>query len=225
LDEVGDIPLDLQAKLLRVLQEGEYERIGEDRTRRANVRILAATNRNLEVEIAAGRFRCDLYYRLNTFPIYVPPLRERGDDVVRLAQHFLSSYACNAGRRGLSLQKEHEAQLRAYDWPGNVRELQHVIERAVILSTDAHLRLDLALPKLSSALSPSSPPRAPASPHPSPTAAPVPMTEFKRLERDNLMAALIKTRWRIAGAGGAAELLGMAPSTLRDRMRALRIDR
>ncbi len=225
LDEVGDIPLDLQAKLLRVLQEGEYERIGEERTRRANVRVIAATNRDLEKEIAAGHFRCDLYYRLNTFPVNIPPLREREDDVIRLAQHFLSLYACVAGKRSLSLLREHEAQLRAYDWPGNVRELQHVIERAVILSTGTHLRLDLALSRLPSALSTSSPPRPAAPPHPLPAAVPVPMAEWKKRERDNLVAALEKTRGRIAGEGGAAKLLGLAPSTLRDRMRALGIDR
>ncbi len=222
LDEVGDIPLDLQAKLLRVLQEGEYERIGEERTRHSSARVIAATNRDLAADIAAGRFRCDLYYRLNTFPISVPPLRERGDDVIGLARHFLALYARNTGKSGLVLDKDHEAQLRAYSWQGNVRELQHVLERAVILSTSAQLRLDLALPKLPAS---ASPPRASVLPRPLAAGGPLPMNEFRQLERDNLVAALEKTHWRIAGAGGAAELLGLPPSTLRDRIRALRIGR
>jgi transcriptional regulator with GAF, ATPase, and Fis domain len=223
LDEVGDIPLDLQAKLLRVLQEGEYERVGDERTRRANVRVIAATNRELEDDIAEGRFRRDLYYRLSAFPIVVPPLREREDDVVTLARHFLSLYGRAAGKRGLSLLPEHLEALRSYDWPGNVRELQHVIERAVILSSDTQLRLELALSRLSRKrrVAPSRPER----PLPAEMAVPMPVLDFKRLERDNILAALEMTRWRVAGAGGAAKLLGLAPSTLRDRMRALGIAR
>jgi transcriptional regulator with GAF, ATPase, and Fis domain len=247
LDEVGDIPLDLQAKLLRVLQEGQYERIGEDRTRTVNVRLLAATNRNLEEDIAAGRFRSDLYYRLATFPLLVPPLRERGDDVLELARHYLALCSRSVGRRGLILTPEHERLLLEYPWPGNVRELAHVIERAVILSTTGPLRLDLALPKAASVPRPPpslsspgplsssgsapgsstpSPPRSATSgPRPVPTAEPVPMTELKRMERDNILAALEKARWRVAGPGGAAELLGLRPTTLRDRMRALGLRR
>lgn len=223
LDEVGDIPLDLQAKLLRVLQEGEYERLGEERTRKANVRVIAATNRDLEDDIAEGRFRRDLYYRLSAFPIVVPPLREREDDVVALARHFLSVYARTAGKRGLALLPEHIEALRSYDWPGNVRELQHVIERAVILSSDTQLRLELALSRLSRKRR-TVPPRQPVA-MPVPMPVPMPVLDFKRLERDNILAALEKTRWRVAGASGAAKLLGLAPSTLRDRMRALGIAR
>ena len=227
LDEVGEIPLDLQAKLLRVLQEGEYERIGEDRTRKANVRVIAATNRELEKDIAAGRFRCDLYYRLNTFPIEVPPLRERGDDVLGLARHFLGIYCRSAGKGVPPLTPEHELLLSAYHWPGNVRELQQVIERAVILTHGSRLRLDLALPKPSASHSapdvterPAALPRLAHFP-----LTPLPMTELKRLERENILAALARTGWQIAGPGGAAELLGLKPSTLRDRVRALGIDR
>jgi transcriptional regulator with GAF, ATPase, and Fis domain len=227
LDEVGDIPLDLQAKLLRVLQEGQYERVGEDRTRTANVRVIAATNRDLEKEVAAGRFRCDLYYRLNAFPIEIPPLRQRGDDITLLARHFLALYARRAGKSGLTLLPEHERLLLGYHFPGNVRELQHVIERAVILSEDAQLRLDLALPKAALAVPA---PDAQASTQAAPAThvhrpAPLTMSEFKRLERDNIVSALARTHGQIAGAGGAAELLGVKPSTLRDRVRALGIDR
>jgi transcriptional regulator with GAF, ATPase, and Fis domain len=228
LDEVGDIPLDLQAKLLRVLQEGEYERVGEERTRKANVRVIAATNRDLEEDIRAGRFRGDLYYRLSTFPILVPPLRERGDDVMTLSRHFLTLYARSPAQRELTIEKEQERMLRAYDWPGNVRELQHVIERAVILSSDSMLRLELALPKLPARAS-SPTPRPNSLPAPLPVArsatSPLSAIEIKRLERDNILIALEQTRWRVAGAGGAATLLGLKPSTLRDRMRALGIDR
>ena len=222
LDEVGDIPLDLQAKLLRVLQEGEYERIGDERTRTTNVRVIAATNREIEDDIARGQFRRDLYYRLATFPIVVPPLRERGQDVLLLARHFVGIYARVAGKRGLTLEREHERLLLEYVWPGNVRELQHVIERAVILSSDGQLRLDLALPKPSLL---SKPPVVSRAPEPGTTPLPMSMNDLKRMERDNVIAALEMARWQVAGAGGAAELLGLKPSTLRDRMRVLGIER
>ncbi|MFO0577354.1 MAG: sigma 54-interacting transcriptional regulator [Polyangia bacterium] len=234
LDEVGDIPIDLQAKLLRVLQEGEYERVGEERTRRVSVRVLSATNRPLEEDIAAGRFRRDLYYRLSTFPIVVPPLRERGEDVLRLARHFLTQYARSAGRLELTLGADDERQLLGYPWPGNVRELQHVIERAVILSSGPRLRLELALPELPPAAQGSALSSLPAlgtsrlsPPLQSAPVLPQPMSmiELKRIERDNLLAALQSTHWRISGSGGASELLGLKPSTLRDRMRALGIAR
>ncbi len=146
LDEIGDIPLDLQAKLLRVLQESEFERVGDDRTRKVDVRIVAATNRNLESDVLAGRFRQDLYYRLSVFPLEVPPLRARREDVVPLAEHFLASSSAKLGRsEQLAFDGAQRAMLMAYDWPGNVRELQHVIERAVILSPSPPLALDRAL--------------------------------------------------------------------------------
>ena len=145
LDEVGEIPLDLQSKLLRVLQESEYERVGDDRTHSVNVRVVAATNRNLEQAVAEGRFREDLYYRLSVFPIDVPPLRERGDDVVQIASHFLERTCQEFGHRPLTLSRQQAALLKRYDWPGNIRELKNVIERAVILSRGKVLRLDLAM--------------------------------------------------------------------------------
>ena len=146
LDEVGEIPLDLQAKLLRVLQEKEFERVGAEKTRKVDVRIIAATNRDLAAEAAAGRFRKDLYYRLSVFPIEIPPLRERREDILPLAEHFLKLHRRNLGRPHLAFEDDHRRRLLAYDWPGNVRELQHVIERAVILAREGPLRLDLALP-------------------------------------------------------------------------------
>ncbi len=215
LDEVADIPYDLQAKLLRVLQEGEFERVGDERTKKTDVRIVAATNRDLEADIAAGRFRRDLYYRLCTFPIEAPPLRDRGDDVVLLARHFLEVYKRINGKSSLVLSDENQRALLAYPWPGNVRELQHVIERAAILSSAGTLRLDLALPN--------------AGPAPMTMSAresgPLPMAQLKELQRQNIVAALDQTHWRVAGAGGAASLLGIKPSTLRDRMRVLGIAR
>ncbi len=145
LDEVGEIPLDLQGKLLRVLQEGELERIGEDRTRRVDVRVVAATNRDLKAEVEAGRFREDLYYRLSVFPIEVPPLRDRGDDVVALARHFLGRACGDLGVPTPPITAAEAQQLRAYGWPGNIRELANVMERAAIVSRGGPLQLGLAI--------------------------------------------------------------------------------
>jgi transcriptional regulator with GAF, ATPase, and Fis domain len=221
LDEVGEIPLDLQPKLLRVLQESEFERIGDDRTRRVDVRVIAATNRNLEADVAQGRFRQDLYYRLSVFPIEVPPLRARREDILPLAEHFLRLYATGARRGELSFTEAQRAALYAYDWPGNVRELQHVIERAVILSRVPPLRLELALEVGPSAATAE---RRPGANRP-PASTLLRESELRDLERENLVAALERSRWRIGGEGGAAELLGVRPSTLRDRMKALGIHR
>src|SRR5262249_27797737 len=146
LDEIGELPPDLQAKLLRVLQEGEFELVGSSQTRKVDVRVIAATNRNLQSEVSAGRFREDLYYRLSVFPIHVPPLRERTDDIRILAEAFLRSFCNKAGREPLDLTPDSIRRLRAYDWPGNVRELQNIIERAVILSRGPSLNLDGVLP-------------------------------------------------------------------------------
>jgi transcriptional regulator with GAF, ATPase, and Fis domain len=214
LDEVGEIPIELQAKLLRVLQENEFERVGDDRTRRADVRLVAATNRNLEADVAAGRVRPDLFYRLNVFPIVIPPLRERIEDIVPLAEHFLAQFSRAMGRPGLALSDGQRDRLRQYDWPGNVRELQHVMERSVIISRGGTLQLDVA----ASQAAPPPPPRL---------AEKRPLTddELRSLERSNIVDALERARWRITGTGGAAELLGLRPSTLRDRMKSLGIRR
>jgi transcriptional regulator with GAF, ATPase, and Fis domain len=213
LDEVGEIPLEMQAKLLRVLQESEFERVGDDRTSLVDVRVIAASNRDLELDVAAGAFRRDLYYRLNVFPLKVPPLRDRGADVVLLAEFFLSRCCRELCRPPLLLTPEHRRLLESYTWPGNVRELSHVIERAVILSPTPPLRLDLALATTSPA------PPAAASPQLKTDA------ELRDLERSNLLLALERSQWRISGRDGAATLLGLSPSTLRDRMRALGIER
>ena len=146
LDEVGEIPLALQGKLLRVLQEKEFERVGDDKTRKVDVRVIAATNKDLEQAVEEGEFREDLYYRLSVFPVQVPPLRKRGDDVVQLAAHFLEQVCRQFGRPCPPLTPAQIEALRRYDWPGNVRELKNVIERAVILSRGSVLRLDLSLP-------------------------------------------------------------------------------
>ncbi len=214
LDEVGEIPLEQQAKLLRVLQEGEIERVGDDRTRKVDVRVVAATNRDLEAMTREGAFRLDLYYRLSVFPIRIPPLRERGGDVTLLARAFLERQKRNAGRPFLELSPADERKLESYEWPGNVRELEHVIERAVLLSRTAPLRLDLALTV-----------SEPAPRKPMVSGVVLREDELRTLERENILAALGKTNWRVSGDGGAAKLLGVRPSTLRDRMRVLGIQR
>lgn len=213
LDEVGEIPSEMQAKLLRVLQEGELERVGDDRTRRVDVRLVAATNRDLEAEVRAGRFRRDLYHRLNVFPLVVPSLRERRDDIIPLAQHFLHQHARDAGRPAFALTPQQERLLLDYDWPGNVRELSNVMQRAVILSPEPPLRLEPAL-------RPQPVARTEASGRAFLTEA-----EIRDRERQNLVSALESVGWRVSGPRGAAALLGMAPSTLRDRMKSLGIRR
>ena len=217
LDEVGELPLELQGKLLRVLQEGEFEPVGSSRTRKVDVRIVAATNRDLFESVSKGEFREDLYYRLSVFPMTVPPLRERGDDVLLLAQLFADQFARRMGRRIEPLSPAMGARLKAYSWPGNIRELQNVIERAVITAREGRLNLDRALPATSQseALHPDAP-----------GAAEVLTAEhLARLERDNLRRALERTGWQVAGESGAARLLGVAPSTLTSRMKALGVRR
>ena len=215
LDEVGEIPLELQAKLLRVLQERQFERVGDDETRTVDVRVIAATNRNLEDAVKKGKFREDLYYRLSVFPIDVPPLRKRTDDIVQLAKHFLEVTCKDFGRDPLILTQSHLDMLQAYDWPGNVRELKNVIERAVILTRRNTLRLDLSLPVHSV------PQRATSSGKPANVGNEI-LTDAQMRERQiqNIVAALKMSKWRVSGEGGAAELLGLRPTTLTDRMRS-----
>jgi transcriptional regulator with GAF, ATPase, and Fis domain len=205
----------MQAKLLRALQEQEIERLGDTRTRRINVRIIAASNRDLQREVEAGRFRQDLFYRLSVFPIEIPPLRERRDDIAPLAAHFVKHATRRMNRPVPRVTPAAISQLVAYDWPGNVRELQNAVERAVILSQGGPLRFDLAPA--------ARPPTGPAPPQP---AAPVKLMtrdELKRQERDSILAALKQTGGKIFGADGAAQLLGMKPTTLASRIKALRI--
>jgi formate hydrogenlyase transcriptional activator len=210
LDEVGDIPPELQPKLLRVLQEQEFERLGSTRTIRVDVRLVAATNRDLAAMVADGRFRSDLYYRLNVFPVVLPPLRERPDDIQRLVRHFTQQFARRMGRRIETIPSEVMAALTRYAWPGNVRELQNVIERAVILSPGTSLQVppgDL-LPAAT---------QAPAS-----TAAAVTLADA---EREHILVALRETGWVLGGPKGAAARLGMKRSTLRWKMKRLGISR
>jgi transcriptional regulator with GAF, ATPase, and Fis domain len=217
LDEIGDLPVELQPKLLRVLQEGEYERVGEDVTRTVDVRVIAATNQNLGDEVRARRFRQDLFYRLNVFPLELPPLRARKEDIPQLATHTISRVSKKHRIPAPRLTSEDIECLRRYDWPGNVRELQNVIERAVILSKGVRLRLDIALPSGAGASG------GPL--WPSDTRHDVVLTdrECRHRERANVMRALERSAGRVYGRGGAAELLGINPTTLASRLRALKI--
>lgn len=211
LDEVGEIPLDLQSKLLRVLQEGQFERLGDDRTRTVNVRIIAATNRDLQHEAREGRFRMDLYYRLSVFPITVPPLRERPDDIPLLAGHFLKRAARRAGLTGIHFTSSQLEQFQRYEWPGNIRELQNVIERAVILARNGELRFDLQGP---SAPASSLPSRRPQKHSPPSTS----IRDLKDQERILIQQTLQQTGGKIYGPDGAAALLGLKPTTLASRI-------
>jgi transcriptional regulator with GAF, ATPase, and Fis domain len=218
LDEIGEIPIELQGKLLRVLQESEFEKVGDDITRSVDVRVIAATNRNLEELMVAGRFREDLFYRLSVFPIEVPPLRERPEDVIQLAQHFLESICNDFGRSPYKLTHSQAAVISDYDWPGNVRELKNVIERAVILSKGNTLRLDLSMPANDPALPDS------IEIHDRKGEDRI-LTDkrMRELQKGNLIAALKATNWKVSGKDGTAELLGVRPTTLYDRMKTFNI--
>jgi PAS domain S-box-containing protein len=215
LDEIGELPFDMQSKLLRVLQEGEFDPVGSSRTQKVDVRVIAATNRQLEIEVKEGRFREDLFYRLNVFPIQVPPLRERGDDILLLAKAFIEKLAGRMGRGTESLTDACIARLRNYSWPGNVRELQNIIERALIVSSGTSLDLASALPSESVSAKPE-----PATQDPTHIYT---ASEMRHLEAQNIIRALSATNWRVSGKDGAAHLLGLNPSTLSSRMRALEI--
>jgi len=217
LDEIGEIPLELQSKLLRVLQESEFERVGDDVTRSVDVRVIAATNRNLEQLIVDGEFREDLFYRLSVFPVDVPPLRERGDDIVQLAQHFLEQTCKDFGREPLTLKRAQAENLKTYSWPGNVRELKNVIERAVILSPGKSLRLELSIPGLKNGGS------AVVESTPTPKNEVLTEQAMRDFQKSNMVRALEEANWKVSGVGGAAELLGVRPTTLADRIRTLKI--
>ena len=218
LDEVGEIPLDLQSKLLRVLQEGTFERIGEERTRKVDVRVIAATNRNLQQEVEAGRFREDLFYRLSVFSIEAAPLRQRPDDVGPLAAHFLEQACRRLGVPARRLKQRHVEALQSYQWPGNIRELQNVVERAVIGAKSGPLEFDL--PQESHKQQRAS---GAAEQSKSRTSGILNYSELKSRERDNLLAALQATHWRISGPAGAAKLLGLRPTTLASKIKTLRL--
>jgi transcriptional regulator with GAF, ATPase, and Fis domain len=200
LDEIGEIPLELQAKLLRVIQDGEFERLGNPRTVKVDVRIIAASNRNLEDEIRNGRFREDLFYRLNVFPIVMPPLRQRKEDIQLFVSHFVSKFNKKIGKRIESVSDDTMRILQEYHWPGNVRELECVIERAVITSQGSELQVlnRFSLAKTEECQG---------------------VKALVEIEQDHIIQALRKTSGQISGEEGAAELLGINPSTLRARMK------
>ena len=204
LDEIGELPLEVQAKLLRAIQHNEFERLGSSHTIKVDVRIVATTNRNLEEEVRKGRFRQDLYYRLNVFPITVPPLRQRKEDIPLLVQAFIERYSRKLGKQITSIQKETMKALQDYPWPGNVRELESVIERAVILCPGPVLQLADKLEISSLPLSST-------------------VRTLEEMERNQILKILSETRWRIEGKDGAAAILGLHPSTLRARMHKLGI--
>jgi PAS domain S-box-containing protein len=217
LDEVGELPLELQPKLLRVLQEREYEPVGSSQTRQVDVRVIAATNRDLSAEVAAGRFREDLFYRLNVFPIAVPPLRDRGTDVELLAHLFMDRYCARIGKHRLELTADCLRRLRSYHWPGNVRELENVIERAVIIARDRTLSLRniLTLDSLPAIRASRSYGKRKLRTK----------RELREVERETLVQALECAGWKVAGEQGAARALGVPPSTFASRMKALQIER
>lgn len=220
LDEIGELPLELQPKLLRVLQEGELEPVGSSRTLKVDVRIIAATHRNLAECVRQGTFREDLFYRLNVFPIVVPPLRERQEDIAALAQAFVEKFSRRLGRSIAPLSERIRSRLRAYGWPGNVRELENVIERGVIISTQGVFDIDGALPE-----APLRPAEVRAAPAPSEETRILSVVELAAFERRNIVRALETAGWKVSGASGAAALLHMNVSTLNSRMRALGIRR
>ncbi|MBV1875643.1 MAG: sigma 54-interacting transcriptional regulator [Cycloclasticus sp.] len=218
LDEVGEIPIDQQGKLLRALQENAFEPVGDEQTINVNVRIVAATNRDLMSEVKAGRFREDLYYRLSVFPIDLPPLRNRVDDIGPLAQHFLKLSLQQMGRNNLKLNQAHLNTLKTHQWPGNIRELKNVIERAVILSTGNRLLLNLALPNIPSTHSSSQLGVETNNDLMSDA-------DIRSFERTNTVKALKQSKWKISDSGGAAELLGLKPSTLAYRIEMFKISK
>src|SRR5262249_38852401 len=221
LDEVGELPLDVQAKLLRVLEDGEFEMVGSTRTVKVDVRVIAATNRNLAEAVARGTFRSDLYYRLNTFPITMPPLRDRREDIAMLVTHLVNQISLRLGKKIETIPQNAMAILQNYSWPGNVRELRNVLERAVIVTQGTSLQLIDSLDSLS----------------PGAKSQPLQREPEFQLDVDNgsetleeneyklILRTLKKVHWRIEGPGGAAELLNIHASTLHSRMKKLGIER
>jgi transcriptional regulator with GAF, ATPase, and Fis domain len=221
LDEIGDLAVELQSKLLRVLQDGEVQRVGSTRSRQVDVRLVAATNQDLEKAMAEGRFRRDLYYRLSVFPIEIPPLRDRREDIPLIAWAFVERRQKDLGRHIEQIPQGVMDALAAYDWPGNVRELENVLERALILSPGKTLRLDdpLRAPARATAPVPAPPDR------PSPSGGSAADASFDAMAREHVRAVLERCRWRINGPGGAAEVLAVHPNTLRSRMKRLGLAR
>jgi len=201
LDEIGELPVELQAKLLRVLQEGEFERLGNPRTLKVNVRVIAATNRNLEQAIEKKEFREDLYYRLNVFPVICPPLRDRKEDIPLLVKHFCQKHEGKVGKKITHIPARVMTALETYDWPGNIRELENIIERALILSRNSSLDYGEWIPTGKKAVRPGS------------------LSKLEDVEKDHILEALKKTGWKVSGEKGAAKLLGLNATTLEARMK------
>jgi transcriptional regulator with GAF, ATPase, and Fis domain len=209
LDEIGELPLEIQAKLLRVLQEKEFERLGGKSTVRSDVRIVAATNRELEKEVERGKFRSDLFFRLNVFPILVPPLRERKDDIPLLVKYFIDKYSKKIGKEHKSIKKSDLDMLLKYDWPGNIRELEHIIERAIIVSEGSNLNFEKLLGGNLQQAEPD-------------------FQSFKTLvenEKEHIMNALKISKGKVTGENSAAQLLGINGKTLGSKMRKLKLKR
>jgi transcriptional regulator with GAF, ATPase, and Fis domain len=209
LDEVGELPLEMQAKLLRVLQEQEFERVGGSKTLHTDVRLIAATNRDLRQQVDTGAFRSDLYYRLNVVPLALPALRERREDIPRLIGHFLARAARKLGKPLAEVSPAFLEQALSYDWPGNVRELANVVERAAVLARGA--RLEVGEPLVA----------GPVSPATNTGAARPALGTLEVMERNHILGVLDQTQWAIEGERGAARILGLNPSTLRGRLRKL----
>jgi transcriptional regulator with GAF, ATPase, and Fis domain len=207
LDEVTELPIDTQVKLLRVLQEGEFERVGSSQTLKVDVRVIAATNRDLQEVVRSGMFRADLYYRLNVFPLEVPPLRERKDDIPLLVNFFLGRFGKKLGKEIHGVPQKAMASLTSYSWPGNIRELQNVVERAVVLASGPIVNVDDSMMRGDDGAQVS------------------PVETLENVERNHILRALNETAWVIHGKKGAAEILGINPSTLRSRMEKLGIKR
>jgi transcriptional regulator with GAF, ATPase, and Fis domain len=222
LDEMGEIPPEIQVKLLRVLQEREFERAGGSTTIRVNVRVIAATNRDLGKAVADGKFRQDLFYRLNDFPVKIPPLRERGEDLRLLVSYLVDRHAKRMGRRITHVSSDILERLSRYDWPGNVRELENVIERAVILSSSEELEIGADVLPIAGALAP---PQGPRSLDPTADVPAAAGGSLAEIERRHIEETLRATGWRMEGSGGAPQRLGVNPSTLRSRMKELGISR
>jgi transcriptional regulator with GAF, ATPase, and Fis domain len=204
LDEISEMPLEPQAKLLRVLQDGEFERLGSPKTIKVSVRLITATNRDLKQYVREGRFREDLFYRLHIFPLFVPPLRERKEDILPLVWSFVQEFGARMGKRIESIPRNGIETLRNYGWPGNVRELRNVIERAMITTTGPVLRIEL--PKSIEAINGRS-------------------GTLEEIEGRHIIDVLNSTVWRVSGKGGAAEILGLNPKTLESRMKKLGIQK
>jgi transcriptional regulator with GAF, ATPase, and Fis domain len=204
LDEIGEFPLELQSKLLRVLQEGEFQRVGSSKTTKVNVRVIGATNNDLLGEVSEGRFREDLYYRLNVFPINIPPLRQRKEDITDLLWFFISEFEEKMGKTIKNISRKDMENLIKHPWPGNVRQLRNVIERAMIISTGPDLEIEL--PGIRNG-------------------TPLDIKPITEVEKDHIAYILNMTNWRIRGKSGAAEVLGLKPTTLESRIKKLGIKR